>query len=295
VSFQRSGRRTARPSTEPPTEAVVAPNPRIEVKKTLHNPHPLIAHLAQKNPAKSIDEHGVFYLRRPETGFSFPVSPSLFHRALRIADALFRAFDERKWNVRPSARRHRPAEIDVMIGGQEIPVRLRERLREVPNNGGEWRPRYEPSGILELTIESWFYHGRKRFIDGKKRGTIENHLAEFVDALEKTAETERIADLERKEENRRWEEARRRWEEEQARRKREAEKGRRLEEQAVQWSKARVVSDYLAGLTSVLRARAEPPAPEIEEWLRWNENYVRRLCPISSDSYGPTARTASSS
>ena len=37
-----------------------------------------------------------------------------------------------------------------------------------------------------------------------------------------------------------------RWEEEQARQKREAEKGRHLEEQAIRWSRARMVSDYLS-------------------------------------------------
>lgn len=118
-------------------------------------------------------------------------------------------------------------------------------------------------------------------------GAIEDHLAEFVDALEQTAEAERIADLERKEENRRREEARRRWEEEQARRKREFEKGRHLGEQAIRWSRARMVSDYLAALGSTLRSYTEPASPEIEEWFRWSETYVQRRCPIRSNSFGP--------
>lgn len=117
-------------------------------------------------------------------------------------------------------------------------------------------------------------------------GNNRNHLAEFVDALEKIAEAERIADLERKEENRRWEEARRRCAEEQARRKREVEKERHLEEQALRWSRATIVSDYLAALGSTLRSYTEPASPEIEEWFRWSETYVQRLCPIRSNSFG---------
>ena len=109
----------------------------------------------------------------------------------------------------------------------------------------------------------------------------------FVDALEKTAEAERIADFERKEENRRREEARSRCEEEQAGRKREVEKGPHLEEQAIRWSRARIVSDYLAALGSTLRSCTEPASPEIEEWFRWSETSVQRLCPIRSNSFGP--------
>src|SRR5262245_30328992 len=42
-------------------------------------------------------------------------------------DALFRVFDERRRKIRPSARSCRPAEIEVTIGGQEIPLRYRPK------------------------------------------------------------------------------------------------------------------------------------------------------------------------
>ena len=53
-----------------------------------------------------------------------------------------------------------------------------------------------------------------------------------------------------------------------------------------------MVSNYLAALGSTLRSRTEPPNPEIEEWLRWGETYVQRLCPIGSNSYGPPLAAA---
>ena len=30
---------------------------------------------------------------------------------------------------------------------------------------------------------------------------------------------------------------------------------------------------------------------EIEQWIRWGESYVQRLCPIGSNSYGPPLAT----
>jgi len=52
-----------------------------------------------------------------------------------------------------------------------------------------------------------------------------------------------------------------------------------------------MVSDYLAALDSMLGSRSDPSNPEIEQWIRWGESYVQRLCPIGSNSYGPPLAT----
>jgi len=266
----------------------------IVVSERLRSPHPLVRKTmeALKGKAKS----GQAYVGTwREQHLDVQVSHDMLNRALRLMDVLVKALGERGWKVVLGTGDDRKSY--ALVLGQRVPFGIREKLKKVRNepakpirtSPGEWYTPYrsefrdEPSGRLSLVLRNrWGSSVDKSWDDGAS-GRIEDRLNEFILAIVARAEEDREWD------RRREEQARSRIEEEQRRceaaRRREAEAAREREfdRQVESWQKSQQLAAFIA---AVRRAAADEAGgiesgSALDEWLRWGEDYARRLNPLS--------------
>jgi hypothetical protein len=286
----------------PPLPAPVAeqiqfesePKNRIRVVDSLRSAHPLVlrARDVLRGSAKAPDDYvrnwGVRHL-------DIDVSKAALTRALRIMNAVVKAFEKRRWEVSVGTREERSTLVTVMQ--QKISVGIREPRKQVQNEPakpkrlftGEWYTPYqskyreEPSGRLSLVVRNnWGNAVDKSVSDTKTRG-VEERLNQFMVLVVKVAH-----------ERAEWERSRieaelRRREDEQVRlaeqRKRELEAARvaALEAQADRWRRSRTLADYLAAVRAHMASVRpdEAQARELEAWLDWAERQARAMDPLS--------------
>ena len=289
----------ARPPIPEPLAAQVAfealPENRIRVADTLRAAHELVRITTDALEGRGTSA-GEALRNRQLPQLDLDVSKATLHRALRIMDALLKAFEKRGWRI--SRGSHDDRKMYVTILDQRIPFGIREPLRKVENEPAKpvrlrtgevytpFQSRYrdEASGRLALVIRNSWGHGVHRSWDERSGGPLEERLNQFALALA----TEAYEQLERQ--RRREEEELRRVElaqvrlAEQRRRELDVARGRALEEQAARWRASREMMQYLA----TVRARAERSGGleqdgALAEWLRWAEEYARGLDPLTGD------------
>jgi hypothetical protein len=141
----------------------------IRVPATLVSPHPLVAKIARSMRGQEPDRYGTI---RPSEGLNIRVSPGLQKRALRIMQALLKAFDNRGYDFRcrdNKDRYHSDSRMHVMLLGEKIAFSLEERStrrdheptekekKEARSSAWSYHPLYDyfPSGRLWLEINSW--------------------------------------------------------------------------------------------------------------------------------------------
>jgi len=268
----------------------------INVAETLRSPHAMIRTTMQALDSKGKKDSD--YLSNWQARYlDIEVTKGSLHRALRVADAMLKAFERRGWQVSlgtPSD--HEDRKTWVVVLGQRIPIGIREPLKKVLNEpakpqrigNGQWytphqtKYRDEPSGKLALVIRNSWGRSVSRSWPDTAEQRVEERLSEFavVIVAEAHALNERAA---------RWaEEERKRRAAEEVRmaevQRREAELARRrvLEKQSVQWEKSRILREYLRAV----RARVEQQShaneldAQVGEWLVWAEAYARALDPL---------------
>jgi hypothetical protein len=262
-----------------------APENLIVVSDSLRSAHPLVRRAAEtikggdwRDPHLDID-----------------VSRDCLNRALRIMDALVKAFETRGWSISLGSGDDRKSYVIVL--GQHVPFGVREKLKHIKNDpakpvrlpsGQTYTPYQSPyqevrSGQLALVIrQSWGYGVHKSWNDTAS-WRVEDRLNAFVvgivayaaDELERHRRYEENERVRLEAERRRLEEARRREE--------EAARGRELERQAESWSKSQRIVAYLAAVREAAMQKGIPvePGSPLEKWLQWASAYARLLNPIA--------------
>jgi hypothetical protein len=270
------------------------PENLIVVSDALRSPHPIVRKTmdALKGSAKTEKDY-VGNWREPH--LNVHVSRDLLPRALRIMDALVKAFHERGWTIAFGSGDDRKSY--VVVEGQRVPFGIREKIKKVRNepakpirsSTGEWYTPYhqefrnEPSGRLSLVLRNRWGNSVDKSWDDGASWRVEDRLNEFVLAIVARAEEDREWDRRRAEAERaRMEEERRRYE---AARRREAEATleRELDRQADNWRKSQRLAAYIAAVRqSAAQAGGIEPGSALEQWLQWGERYAHRIDPLSA-------------
>jgi len=285
------------------------PEEPIVVPESLRGAHPLVAQSLHALELVQKDEYGI--LRPPASGcLDVAVSKDSLRRALRIMDALIKAFEARGDVVKVLGQKEEERTV-VELMDTQVPFGLRELLaekKEELEDDVELQVRYEfrhsrfraktvPSGDLCLEIEPrrGYYSGRdgkrRRWSDGQ-RGRLEGVLNRFVFGVIRVATAKREARLahEQRERERR-EEEKRAAEREAVRAamwaKIEAERKRveRLHGDAADWAQSRDLRAYIEAVRqdAVARGKDGGDGSELGKWLGWAAEQADRLDPLKEN------------
>lgn len=259
------------------------PENRIYVADSIRRPHPLVR--ATMNALKqSAGTRHDGYLRNWTTRhLDVEVTKAMLQRAMRIMDAVVKAFETRGWEVTLGAGDDRNSYVTIL--GQRVPFGVREPRRRVnvpPAERRSYGPDYQeqPSGRLALVLRDYWGHSVKKSILETDARPIEGRLNDFVVAA--VALANERAEWERRraeaEERRRIEERQRH--EEHRQHEAEAARIKGLEEEAERWYRARRVREYVDAVRAAAQAGSETGGDRLTPWIQWAEGYARSLDPV---------------
>ncbi len=274
------------------------PEALITVPDVLEQPHPLVK--ASAATLRHVSS-GRRQLRAEKSCLDIDVSAAQLDRAIRIMDALLKAFEVRGFNVvllptplpddppRVAAKRiHVPviARTTVVIGQKQLTLRLVEAYDFValpaPTRTAElesWNVRralgptpterrFNGQLVIELDFGSYGSNRRWRDSSGRK---LEDCLNAVVAGAVGIAERDRLAGIARALSTRNWERDKRRQELAERRRQREADRLEELRERLAAWTEARTMRELAAAAEAAEAARTgsvEADSP-VAEWLEW--------------------------
>jgi hypothetical protein len=268
----------------------------ISVSESLRSPHPLVRR-AKELLQGSAKHQGGFVRHWPAAHLDLHVSRDRLQRALRIADALVKAFELRGWKVTLGSDRQRKSFVTLL--GHQVAFGIREPVKKIENepakprrllDGSMYTPfqnRYhdEPSGKLSFVIRShWEGSNAVEQTWLETASTpLEQQLNAFIIGIVEYANALVERQLEREEELRVRQEAEVRWHEEQRRRATERARRTALKRQAKRWELSQRLLRYLAAVR--VRAEQHPDGvasgSPIADWLEWAEAYARSLDPLN--------------
>ena len=272
--------------------AMPNPNPVMQVAQDFRKAHPLIRtsrELLEKETPDSYGRVGPCWRRRC---VNVSVTKQNLRRALLILDAIFQALESKGHKVEVIEDRYERFETEVAIGAEKVSVKMLERTIRRERNLTEkekaeryvWnRYFYEPTGILNFSIEEFHCPTQKMWAD-KKRQPIENVLSEIIDAIVATGESLRLYRIEEAERQRREAERARREYELQQLREQELNRRRSLEQQAARSDKADQLRTFIAAcevrLANGGTLGQDSPA---NRWLDWARRCAEELDPLNGD------------
>ena len=263
----------------------------IVVREDLRSPHPLVK--ATRDVLEGRVQPGSWRNGRPPR-LDVDVSKPQLRRALRVMDALVRAFEARGWKVGLGSGDDRKSYVTIF--GQRVPFGIREMLKKVANppakperlfDGTMYTPyqkeyRDEHSGNLAFVIRYDWGHGVLKSWAETKTRRLEERSSDFVVNLVKAAYEDLEAARRRAERDRQAEEEAERRREEERRREAEAAKVRALLQQAASWDTSRRLHSYLMAARAA--AESQPGGlqadTDFSNWLTWAESYARSIDPL---------------
>lgn len=264
----------------------------IRVSGALLSPHPMVA-AAQKLWRKSkTDDRGLLQVPS-EPCLQLRVSPAQLDRALRIMDALTKAFEIRGFTL--SLPEQAGDLQTVALLDETLPFSLSEDLdkairpltaaeRKDPYAWTRRQPQYDysPTGKLVLHVEAALWNGmRRRWADGERR-PLECALNSFLTGLMKVAVATRAKKLEHERRELRWREEERRQQQVERRRALEREKAQLLEKDLAAWHKCRQMRAYALEMRNAAANRGDiSRGSDLELWLSWVERRATRLDPVN--------------
>lgn len=283
---------TAPTPTDLPPEIAFEHQPenRIVVPERVARLHPFVA----KTKAALKAEKPLHYDRPllfPRDGcLSVNVSRAQVPRALRLMDALVRAFEKRGYS--PSIP-SKDAGLVVKVLGETFCVSLDEKTQQVKRESSadlklsSWQRGKPfdliPSGVLRLRIRD------EHYVRGELADTnthvLEDRLNQFmVKLLENAFQDKRHRD-EREKRERAQAEADRLRREDQARAAEEQKKIDQWDQWMTAWKRTQDVRAFAAAIREALAPIDEGSKPA--EWLTWAEAYAARIDPLRRDSTTP--------
>jgi hypothetical protein len=228
------------------------------------------------------------------------VSKSQIRRAVRIMNALVRAFEVRGWKIALGSQDDRKSYVTIF--GQRLPFGIREMLKKVANPPAKperlydgrmytpWQSKYrdEHSGVLAFVIRNDWGRGVNKSWAETQTRPLEERLGDFVISLVRDAHEDLERARRRAESERLAEEAAERRREEERRREAEAARVRALLQQADSWGTSTRLTDYLMAVRAA--AEKQPgglqPDTELFNWLAWAESYARSINPLQQSFNG---------
>jgi hypothetical protein len=246
-SIEFSPREKARPASAPAASHVereAQAENKIEVADTLRRPHPLVRATLDALKESRSGRHAGYPANWQVRHLDVDVSKTMLQRAMRVMDALVKAFEARGWEV--SLGRGDDRNSYVMILGQRVPFGIREPRRRVSIPPAERTSygldyREEPAGRLALVLRESWGHSVKRSIIETDARALEDRLNDFIVAA--VAWADERAEWERRrveaEEQRRIAERKRL--DEQRRREAEEARTKDLELQAERWCRSQIL------------------------------------------------------
>lgn len=272
--------------------AELKPENRIQVGDQLRHPHPLIQDAGAAFVKATKNGRGMASTRTSSTDagavLDLRVSPAARNRALRLMDALLKAFEGRGYAV--TAR-------GVTIEGEMVPLGIIEKedkTLHVPTAAEIARKRqhswersptwdYTPNGQLSIFTDAyvwWRRDLRKRWSDGRS-ARLENALNDIVVGLVAVGAALR----ERADEQRREAEARAEQERQRQERIRQAkmEKARRdnLVASTTEWAKAERIRKLVAAVERCAAMDEAADASETAAWVAWAMRVANELDPLA--------------
>jgi hypothetical protein len=267
------------------------PRNAIFVREDLRSPHPLVKAtrdvLEGKGPVES------WRIGRTPR-LDIDVSKEQRRRALRIMDALIRAFETRGWKVELGSGDDRKSYVTIF--GQRLPFGIREMRRKVTDppanperllDGTMYRPwrsrqRDEYSGQLAFVIRYDWGHGVLKSWAETKTRRLEERLSDFIISLVKAGFEELEAAKRSAERERERQEAEERWLAEERRRDAEAARVQALLRQSERWETSRRLHSYLTAVRAT--AESQPGGLQADtdfyRWFVWAESYARSIDPL---------------
>jgi len=205
-------------------------------------------------------------------------------RRRRFLSFLFSEVERRGGSVKPG-KRH---DFEITIAGEPLDVTVREpwRMRRDLTDDERrkaWaegrRPNQDPTGTLQLRIESWFDAPiRKSWRDGKDN-PLENQVRSILIGLFIAASFDRKRRLEREAEHRRSVLAQKRREAEEERRRKEKARIDGLMCETSAWEQAERIRRYIEA-----RTRGSHDA-KLRAWANWALEVADRLDPLAASGH----------
>jgi hypothetical protein len=141
---------------------------------------------------------------------------------------------------------------------------------------------YNPSGVIELKVDTLTYGARSTFKDRKNK-RVDDQLNNFIVCLIETSDRIRQREDKRKREAEKW----RRQRENQAARQHQAdqEKAKRegLEQSISDWQKARNLREFISAIEQ--KHKPIPPSSELAGWIIWANHHANVLDPLCRNRF----------
>jgi hypothetical protein len=284
--------------TEPPLDPDLAAVlesvrklPELQVASTLRHPHPLVEAVRTRFQGATPDPQN---LVRPvwdgTPTMTVAVGATSVPRALRFLDALVKSIERVGGQVQVKKVTHgRGRETEAVFCGEGVPLRLRERYRQVaipPDKQpkGLWGSRVEYVLTGEFILDAGPSYSDQYGKDGKTAGPIEGRLNLILTRLVEAVGKARAVRRKQEADRRRWEEQERLRREQVERERAERARVEKLLAEAEAWRRANDLRAYIAAVEEQASDR-EPPtdaSPELARWLTWARELADRLDPVSS-------------
>jgi hypothetical protein len=289
-----------RPEPPPRSSEVAAreahealPENRIQVAERLSSPHPLVRESAVVLQQR---RSGGDLIRpwRSDRCLDVRVTPPCVSRALRILDALFKAFEKRDIPIRIVTEPKRQTQITLF--GEKVDFWLEEQTEARPHSPTKEEAQsgtrllrkwdHVPSGRLRLRIGNHALEQARRTWSDGPRARLEDRLNDFVVGLTIAAEGLRARTLYWQRWHEQQEEARRQHELAEQRRKAEEERIRVFDRQVDGWLRAQQVRAFVEEAERrVTEVRGVVVVgSELGDWLAWARRYADRIDPFTPES-----------
>jgi hypothetical protein len=266
------------------------PENHIEVASDLRGADPLVAATRESLAKQEPDEYGRISRRYdfPTSCFEVAVSKANVHRALLLLHTLVRALKGRGHVLTAGTDSKKAPRFTVLERAFSISVwePSKRTPRELTKAEKEERARwswssirdyeYVPTGSLELHLDRDTYWSKAKLGD-TKRQPLENRLNEFVIAMLRVVDKERVeaekahlAAIEKE--------------------SAECVREERLRTAVPRWENAQRIKDYITAVRAeaIQRVGEIDDASEIGQWLRWAEQYFDAVDPLSDRVELPT-------
>jgi hypothetical protein len=269
---------------------------RIAVSPDLRGAHSLVRNAKKLLETGHADPYGRMHAQwsagiKPKC-LDVRVSKKTLLRALRIMDALLKAFETRGLEIEVDEQK-----TQCLIDGERVKFYLWEMVkrserernkeqRERPSTFERWV--FTPTGELVFVLDEYCLD-RKNWKD-KKQSPLEDRLNDIMVGMITAAEIIRIKNLQYEQERQRRLEAERQREEVERQRRLEAECRHELDAMVALWMKSFNLRQFVVECEKALSPDAKQPSDGSEvAWLAWAYSYADQIDPLKNGQFQKVA------
>ncbi len=269
---------------------------KIIVSGSLRGAHPLVQRTQKAFESASLDKYGRF-IRRMITmngGLDVYVSKASVNRALRIMDALINAADKRGYVIEVVEEKFDcggqvNGRTQFTANGEHVQFKMLEpttrRLNDAPPAKSEmdFRHKYlhDPSGKLQLIIETYLGAGYQRIWEDGKRNRLESLLDSFFGELMRGIDKLKQNKIEDEQRRKVEAENKLRTQELLAQQQLELARGKDLETKAMSWEKSLKIRQFLEAVENTAQNNMDP---ELQGWIVWGRKYADMINPLNDQN-----------